>query len=345
MKLKGNIFRILLLFVIAILSGVKMQAQQTLIDVKLDTADILIGEQTTIHLTVTTDRERVVVCPIPTEALMPGVEVLSISQADSSVIDNRLIIKQDILITSFDSSLYLLPPFIVVDGRDTISSDQVALKVSTVPVNADKPEEFYDIKNIWNAPFVLADYYPWIFGVLLALFVLCVIGYMIQRYRNRKSLIPFKKEEPKLPPHEQAIQELNRIKSRKLWQQGLDKEYYTQITEALRHYISGRYQVNAMEKTSEEILDIIECENDAQSVYHTLKQILHLADFVKFAKFHPLPDENDLSMMNAYLFVNQTKPSEIPDPEDKTKEVDADETNDTPPSDKTLETKLNQEEK
>ena len=39
-----------------------------------------------------------------------------------------------------------------------------------------------------------------------------------------------------------------------------------------------------------------------------------LADFVKFAKMNPLPDENDLSLMNAYLFINQTKEEEIPVP-------------------------------
>ena len=46
-------------------------------------------------------------------------------------------------------------------------------------------------------------------------------------------------------------------------------------------------------------------------MYENLRQILQLADFVKFAKMNPLPDENDLSMMNAYLFVNQTKEEEM----------------------------------
>ena len=62
-----------------------------------------------------------------------------------------MLIKQNILVTSFDSSLYLLPPFKVVDGVDTIYSNQVALKVSTIPVNVDKPEEFYDIKDVWSS--------------------------------------------------------------------------------------------------------------------------------------------------------------------------------------------------
>ncbi len=59
--------------------------------------------------------------------------------------------------------------------------------------------------------------------------------------------------------------------------------------------------------TSGEILDFIRKTADAYSVYLNLKQILQVSDLVKFAKFHPLPDENDLSLVNAYLFVNQTK--------------------------------------
>ena len=77
---------------------------------------------------------------IPNDTLMTGVEVLNLSKADSTEIENdRLVIKQDVLITSFDSSLYLLPPLKVIDGVDTVYSNQVALKVSTIPVNADKP--------------------------------------------------------------------------------------------------------------------------------------------------------------------------------------------------------------
>ena len=320
MKLKVISVRMLFLAV-CLLTGITAQAQQTLIDVKVDTADILIGEQTTLHVTVTTDPNRRIIIPIPGDTLMTGVEVLSVSEADSTVTDGRLIIRRDILVTSFDSSLYLLPPFVAIDGGDTIESNQVALKVSTVPVDVDNPEQFYDIKDVWQPPFVLADYYPWIFGILTALFIICVIGYLVQRYRRRQSEAPVKPAEPELPPYEVAIRELDSIKDQKLWQQGLNKEYYTQVTDTLRRYISRRYGVNAMEKTSEEILAIIERETDERSVYDTLRQVLRLSDYVKFAKLHPLPDENDESMRNAYLFVNQTKRTEAPQPDEPAAET------------------------
>lgn len=320
MKLIKN--TLLSLIGLAFLYCGKVEAQQRpLIDVAIDSAAILIGEQTVLHLTVTADQDRPVQVVIPNDTLMAGVEVLNLSKPDSTMIENnRMVIKQDVLITSFDSSLYLLPPLKVIDGVDTIYSNQVALKVSTLPVNVENPEEFFDIKQVWKPPFVLADYYPIIIGILLVLLLAVLAWYVWKRMRERKSLIPFKKEEPKLPPHEQAIKELDEIKQQKLWQQGQSKEYYTLITETLRRYIVGRFGINAMEMTSGEILELIKQTTEAQSVYDNLQQILSLADFVKFAKMNPLPDENDLSLVNAYLFVNQTKVVELVKPEDESTE-------------------------
>lgn len=303
------------------LPGMKTYAQ-TLFEVRLDTAAILIGEQTTLHLTITTDTGRQVYWPLPADNLMPGVEILSLSQPDSAIINHKLTIKQDILITSFDSMLYLLPPFRVINEADTVYSNQVALKVSTLPVDTDHPEEFFDIKDVWKPPFVLADYYPLIFGIVIALVILFLIWYVVKRLRSNRSLVPFKGEKSQLPPHDETIQELDRIKRKKLWQQGRHKEYHTQITDALRHYLFRLYTFNAMEMTSHEILDALREKNNDRTAYDTLRQILQLADFVKFAKLHPLPDENDLSMSNAYLFVDQTKPKETPPPATEPEETD-----------------------
>jgi hypothetical protein len=305
-----------LYIILFLLLSAKAQAQVTLIDARIEHADILIGEQTVVHLTVTVDNGKFVYWPIPTDTLMTGVEVLAFSKPDTTLIDNnRLVINQDVLITSFDEELYLLPSFLVIDGADSIYSNRIALKVSTIDVNADAPDEFFDIKEVWKPPFVLADYYPLIFGVLLTLFMICVIGYIVQRLRNRKTIVHETKEDPKIPPHEIAIKELNEIKEQKLWQQGRNKEYYTLVTETLRRYIFRRYNINAMEMTSVEILELIRQEYyDTRSVYDTLKQILQLADYVKFAKLHPLPDENSLSLANSYLFVNQTMQVELPKP-------------------------------
>jgi len=316
---KYHILCILVLF-LASLPGTGSYAQQTLVDVKIDVADILIGEQTMLHLSVTTDKDKQVIIPLPPKMLMDGVEVLNITPPDTTDIkNNRITINYDLVITSFDSSLYLLPPFFAIDGADTLFSRQVALKVSSPDVDIENPEEYYDIKDVWRPPFVLADYYALIYGILFTLFLICVIGYFVQRMRNRPEKGKVVKDVPKLPPHVQAMKELKEIREQKLWQQGHNKEYYTEITDTLRRYITSRYDKSVMEKTSSEILEILRDEEPGnKEVYDTLKQILNLSDFVKFAKLHPLPDENEISMFNANLFVEQTKREVIvaPEPEE-----------------------------
>jgi len=298
------------------LQGMKIYAQQTLVEVRIDNPDLMIGEHTMLHVTVTTDIDKQVLVPLPDDLLMNGVEVLQIFPPDTNDIkNNRMTIRYDLLITSFDSALYLLPSFVAIDGRDTVLSNQVALKISSPDVDLEHPEEFYDIKKIWRPPFVLADYYALIYGVLFTLFLICVAGYFVQRIRNKPKKAQKVEEGPKLSPHEQAFKELKAIRERKLWQQGRNKEYHTAVTDTLRHYITARYGESAMEKTTLEILEILRNEEPGnKEVYDLLRKILHLADFVKFAKLHPEPDENEISMFDANLFVDKTKKVEANEP-------------------------------
>lgn len=280
---------------------------QTVIKATIDSTHILIGQQTDIHLEIAADKNQLLQIPLIPDTLMAGVEVLEISKIDTVDIgNNRIQMKYNYLITSFDSALYLLPPFKVIAGADTIFSAELALKVSTLPVDTESGQ-FYDIKDIRKPPFVLMDYLPTVLMILAIIALIALIAYIIYRLINKKSLVPFKKEEPYVPPHIRAIRRLDAIKLEKLWQAGRMKEYHSEITETLRIYIEERFGVGAMEMTSGEILDDIKKYSDADTAYDNLKQILILADFVKFAKYKPLPDENELSMMNAYLFVNDTK--------------------------------------
>ncbi|GHT13713.1 hypothetical protein FACS189426_19010 [Bacteroidia bacterium] len=323
--------RIIFLTVAAFLwiSVFSISAQPVVVKATIDSTQILIGEQTKIHLEIAANKGQALQIPVISDTLMANVEVLEISKIDTTDIgNNRILLKYDYLVTAFDSALYLLPPFKVISGVDTAYSNELALKVSTLPVDVES-KQFYDIKEIIKPKFVLMDYLPIILYILLGLVLAAAIAYIIYRIINKKSLIPFKKEEPYVPPHVRAIRELDAIKIQKLWQQGRMKEYHSDITDTLRKYIESRFEVGAMEMTSGEILDKLRGYSDADISYDNLKQILLLADFVKFAKYNPLPDENELSLMNAYLFVNNTKKEEIPAEVegDKEKNTDKEEKN------------------
>lgn len=299
-----------------------VRAQPPVVRSEIDSTHLLIGHQTRIRLEVAAGKDQQVQLPMVTDTLTRGVEVLEISKVDTLNIGNdRVQYKYDYLITSFDSALYLLPPFRVIAGNDTAYSQELALKVSTLQVDVENPDQYYDIKDVRKPEFVWKDYLSILLYILLGAIVVAAIVYLVYRLKNRKSLVPFlKKDEPDLPAHEKAIRQLDGIKAKKLWQQGKIKEYHSEISDTLRRYIDERFRVGAMEMTSGEILSALKRISDADIAYDNLKQILQLADFVKFAKYSSLPDENELSMMNAYLFVNNTKIAEPPKENDENNE-------------------------
>lgn len=122
-----------------------------------------------------------------------------------------------------------------------------------------------------------------------------------------------------LPPHTRALKELDKIKQSKIWQQNREKEFYTSVTDVLRKYILERFNINALEMTSSEIIDKVKNNSqiESDSAVDNLQQVLQLADMVKFAKQKPLQDENDLSLMNAFFFVTQTKEVDLSEEEGK----------------------------
>ena len=173
-----------------------------------------------------------------------------------------------------------------------------------------------DIKPVRKAPFVWTDYL-WILWIVLAVMLfIALIGVVIFLVLKKKRKGYIFKPPLVLPPHVRAIRELDKLKEEKIWQQGREKEFYSRLTDTLRRYLDEQEGINAMEMTSGEILNEIRDLSDVESVFNNLKQILTTADLVKFAKYKPYPDENDLSMVNAYFFVNQTRePDPVPQKE------------------------------
>ena len=85
--------------------------------------------------------------------------------------------------------------------------------------------------------------------------------------------------------------------------------------DAVRTYIADRYGIDAEQMTTSEILDmfnaVIPIDNEDKM---RLRQMLELADSVKFAKYQPLQGDNDLSLRNAFDFVEHTKEIIVNDP-------------------------------
>ncbi|MDE5874225.1 MAG: DUF4381 domain-containing protein, partial [Muribaculaceae bacterium] len=154
-----------------------------------------------------------------------------------------------------------------------------------------------------NIPNWLVDYW-WI---LLIIILMAAGGWWAwRRYKKEGSILP-KKPEP--TPYETAMRRLRELKAKNLWEQGMEKEYFTDLTEILRVYLDRRFGINAMEMTTREIMDHL-YESDVKDKRDYVRQILSVADFVKFAKVRPLPADNIAAYENAVKFVEETKPEE-----------------------------------
>ncbi len=123
---------------------------------------------------------------------------------------------------------------------------------------------------------------------------------------KRKKLTPKKKVVVKLPAHAIALNSLNSLQEKKLWQQGLIKEYHSEITEIIRKYFEERFNLPALELTTSEATQLLRQRKEAGPVLDITYDFLTNADMVKFAKFEPMASVNEEMMKQAYEIVNKT---------------------------------------
>ncbi|HBG56776.1 hypothetical protein [Proteiniphilum sp. UBA1028] len=327
------------LVVLAILFFTPISAQRASVQATVQPTEILIGEQALINLKVITPKDKTIQFPVYEKEIVPGIEVITMLPPDTTVENNVMTLNFKYVVTSFDSTLYHIPHMPVFDGVDTIYSNSFGLKVSSPQLSdstlaylekINKGEtdsidfeqlQLHDIKPVRNVPFVWTDYL-WVLWIVLGIMMLiALIGLIVYLVLKKKRKGYIFKPPVVLPAHVRAIQQLDKLKEEKIWQQGREKEFYSKLTDILRNYLVEREDINAMEMTSGEILNEVRKLLEVESVYNNLKQILSTADLVKFAKYKPYPDENDLSMVNAYFFVNQTRE---PDPVPQKEEMDKD---------------------
>lgn len=302
-----NIILIALLFLLSS----KVAAQSVTVEAKIDSLQILIGEQAKIQLQVAMDAKQRAVFPAYADTLIQGVEIVETAKPDTQYLNDRqrMLITQEYTVTSFDSALYYLPPMVVKVDNKEYKSKALALKVYSIPVDTLHTDQFFGQKDVMKAPFVWDDWYGLITLSFLALPFLVLLIYFIIRIRDNKPIIRKVKVEPKLPPHQMAMQQIERIKTEKVWQKGRSKDYYTELTDAIRMYIKNRFGFNALEMTSSEIIDNLLEVNDKEAI-SDLKVLFQTADLVKFAKHDPQMNENDANLINAIDFINETKQPE-----------------------------------
>lgn len=287
------------------------QTPSTVVGVDMDTTVIRIGEQTRLHLTIAhaPDAVRSIQWPAVADTLNAHIEVLHDAGVDTLIAEGALIQQvRALTITSFDTGFWAIPPFrFVVEGN---TMETAALLLEVRPTELDSTLALRPIKDIRTLPFSYAYWFRqnWTWFALggAALLVIGLALYFILRKRTPQQT-PVRIT-VQLPAHERYLKALVALERERVWQNGDHKGYHSRVTDILRSYIEERYQVPAMESTSDELLK--ELRVTALSTDHRvqLQNMLQLADLVKFAKTLPSPQENETMMAGAQRFVRETAP-------------------------------------
>ncbi len=309
-----TLFFLITLSVALLLPNGIIKAQNVSVNTKLDSTLLFIGGQMNLTLELNQPKDVNIIFPQFTDTITKSIEVVSATPIDTTFLENnRLSLTQQYIITSFDSGLQYIPPIKFELAEDEVQkiyeTQAMALMVVNPFENVDPQKGILDIKKPIDSPFSLAELLPYLPWIFLTLAIIAAIAYFIELYSRKKTINPvIKREKTKELAHITALRNLNRIKTEKMWQKDKVKKYHSEITETIRQYIENRFYIQSLEQTTEETLDALKhIELRDEDANEKLKQILELADFVKFAKLKPLPDENELSMTNALFFVNQTK--------------------------------------
>ena len=208
------------------------------VEQRMDSLQLLIGQQTILHLKATARKGARIVLPSfkPQDQIVPGVEVVEQSKGDTMQMgDDRIQVSRDYTLTSFDEKVYVVPALDVkIDGK-SYHGNPLALKVLTVPVDTVHPNQFYPAKGVQDNPF---EWSEWSFAFWLSLLMIIICGAMIylrNRLKKNKPIIARIRIVKRVPAHEKALREINDIKHHHTSaSQETQKEYYTQLTNTLR---------------------------------------------------------------------------------------------------------------
>ncbi|MDR0207173.1 MAG: hypothetical protein LBI45_07970 [Bacteroidales bacterium] len=292
-------------------------AQEYSAKAKLDSAHILIGDYLNINLEVTAPKGKPVFIPLLNDKILQEAEApfdwISSSNFDTLWNNDYYIIKQTITITAFDSGRYVFPaiPVFDIDSQMVAHTNPLYFDVSTVAV--DTTAAFKDIKDISRINFTFRELWMYVkkysLFILAGLLVLGLIIYLVWRYVKKKQTqkpLPLEKPKPKIKPHITALKELEKLRQKKLCEQGKTKEFYTELTDIIRIYIEDLWNIGAMEMVTTEIMEALKKISIHEEVLKKVHQAFSIADLVKFAKYSPLPTDHDLSFRNCKEFVERT---------------------------------------
>lgn len=309
--------KFIVVIILCILFPFLLHGQTFKATAKLDSTSILIGDYLKVHLEVVTPKGTPIIFPqinskVIEEAQYPF-DWIESTKIDTTLTSLEQILKQTITITAFDSGSYVFPslPIFSLDSTLLAQTDPLSFTVTTIPV--DTTAAYKDIKGNLTTPLTLHELWLYFkkYGFLFLVISLLIsaILYLFVKYlksKKRTKNVEVIKVKSKEKPHVIALNELEKLRNKKLWEQGKVKEYYSELTEIIRIYLEGRWEIYAMEMVSSEIIDALKEIHVLDGDINSLVKMFSISDLVKFAKWDPLPTDHDMAFKSAKEFIEKT---------------------------------------
>ena len=251
----------------------------------VDSLSVLIGAQLNYTLQIKADSTDQVLFPERTTFL--PFEIIEDFPLDTLKAQTHYLYTKKFALIQFDSGRYWMPQQRVIVNGQSLLSDSIEVEVRDVVVDTLK-QKMFAIKPLIE---VERNYDKWIRNLLLTLLILILglggfYSYFVLQKRKRE-------REQQLPPFDQALQDLKSLEARIPSNQEEFKSYYSKLTDIVRRYLEEEAKVDALESTSDELLQKLELLQDAGKItlqtetLKNLKRVLGTADLVKFARSLP----------------------------------------------------------
>jgi hypothetical protein len=298
------------IFLLILILSFKFYAQSIEVFASTDTTAYLVGDYIKYRIELAYD-EGIRIDSIHVRDSVKVLDFVSEKAVQTGNKGNKKLEIHDYVFSKYDSSVVTIPAipiqYYVNDEKtpSTIFTNEVTLSVSTLPVNPNG--KIQDVKSPLRIPF---DWKIIALIVLAVLILLSLIYYFYRRYKLKKSGMEKIIKRIEVPPHKEALKRLYDLRDKKLWQQGMVKEYHSEITGIVRNYFERRFSVKALEITTSEIISELKEINEAGVILDAVRNFLDNADLVKFAKFEPMPSVNEEMMEQAINIVKLTEPKE-----------------------------------
>jgi len=284
---------------------------------KADTSEIQIGDHVKLTISLQTDENNAVIFPMLSDTMDQKIVIIAVGDPDT-ITDRRNQTRtylRTFTVTVFEPGEYIFPqvPFLIKTPTDenyfeVLTNDEM---LTVVAPEVDMEADIRDIKDIWKIPRTFREILPYLLITLVWGLLIFAGLYFRGKWKRKEPFFSFAPK-PVIPAHVEALKNLENLRLKQLWQSNLVKEYYTELTDILRIYTEKGLHINAVEMTSDELIEAIEnSELEGKSdLLKLLRNTLPTADLVKFAKADPLADTHDRCFKDVKQFVEMTMPKE-----------------------------------